>query len=562
LIMARGYRRVDRDQQFLLPPDMREWLPADDPVWLVIEVVSEHLDTSAVHRLRRLGGAGRAGYDPVMLLTLLVWAWSQRMFSSRRIERACCRDVGFRVICAGDVPDHVTIARFRAEVGDVVQDVFAQVLVVCGRLGLGQVGLVAVDGTKLATSASTGANRTGGGLRKAAEREAEKEAARQARRAAREAAEAHTAADAAEDARFGDGLGDVMQPEPEPGSEAEAAAGAQGGTGGGEAAGSRRRGRSRSERIAEALADLAAEERAAAAEAAAREQKRRVRSEAKGGGPVDGRPPAAEQVGLAEEALARARQEATGRMRRWQDDGSRGRSPCPGGVEQQHRVRKAQARLDRARAAEARRAARAAANPQPESVRNMTDPQSRLQPIRGGGWIQGYNAQAVTSQDGIILATSVSNNPADAPTFLDMMAQAETAVQRLGGGKRIGLLLADAGYLSDTNLTAAGPDRLIAVGKRRDLEAAARQGPLEEPPPDTGAIMKMAARLRTEDGIKAYRQRGAIAETVFGHGKYNLGFTRFTGRGLDRAEADWAFHGIVHNIGKIIKTGNVKLATT
>ena len=342
-----------------------------------------------------------------------------------------------------------------------------------------------------------------------------------------------------------------------------AGAGAQGGTGGGEAAGSRRRGRSRSrsERIGEALADLAAEERAAAAEAAAREQKRRVRSEAKGGGPVDGRPPAAEQVGLAEEALARARQEATDRMRRWQDDGSRGRSPCPGGVEQQYRVRKAQARVDRARAAEARRAARAAANPQPEPVRNMTDPQSRLQPIRGGGWIQGYNAQAVTSHDGIILATSVSNNPADAPTFLDMMAQAETAVQRLGGGKRIGLLLAEAGYLSDTNLTAAGPDRLIAVGKHRDLEAAARQGPLQEPPPDAAAIATMAARLRTEDGIKAYRQRGAIAETVFGHGKYNLGFTRFTGRGLDRAEADWAFHGIVHNIGKIIKMGNLKVAT-
>ena len=62
--MAKGYRPVRRDQPFLLPPDMREWLPEDHPVWLVIGAVSDHLDTSAVHALRRTGGAGAAGYDP------------------------------------------------------------------------------------------------------------------------------------------------------------------------------------------------------------------------------------------------------------------------------------------------------------------------------------------------------------------------------------------------------------------------------------------------------------------------------------------------------------------
>jgi transposase len=76
LIMARGYRPVDRDQQFLLPPDMREWLPASDPVWLVMRLI-EQLDTSAFHVGRRIGGVGRAGYDPDMLLALLVWAWMQ-----------------------------------------------------------------------------------------------------------------------------------------------------------------------------------------------------------------------------------------------------------------------------------------------------------------------------------------------------------------------------------------------------------------------------------------------------------------------------------------------------
>ncbi|OZD76852.1 hypothetical protein CH272_11450, partial [Rhodococcus sp. 05-340-1] len=66
--MAKGYRPVDRDQQFLLPVDMREWLPVSDPVFTVIDVVAA-LDTSAVHAVRRTGGVGRAGYDPDMLLT-------------------------------------------------------------------------------------------------------------------------------------------------------------------------------------------------------------------------------------------------------------------------------------------------------------------------------------------------------------------------------------------------------------------------------------------------------------------------------------------------------------
>ena len=155
MIMARGYRPVDRDQQFLLPPDMREWLPASDPVWLVIEVIRQ-CDTSAFHAGRRLGGAGRAGYDPDMLVTVLVWAWLQGVHSSRRIERLCGRDVAFRVICAGDVPDHVTIARFRQGFTFGVEQLFEQLLVLAARLGLAQLGVVALDGTKIAAPASMG----------------------------------------------------------------------------------------------------------------------------------------------------------------------------------------------------------------------------------------------------------------------------------------------------------------------------------------------------------------------------------------------------------------------
>ena len=224
--MAKRYRPVPRDQGFLLPPDMREWLPAGHPVWLVIKVVEDHLGTGAVHALRRAGGPGAPGYDPDMLLTLLVWAYANRVTSSRRIEALCGTDVAFRVICAGDVPDHVTIARFRAGLGPAAAQLFDQVLVLCARLGMGQLGLVALDGMKIAASASKSANRTEERLRELA---------------AKIAAE-HERTDAAEDALFGPGVrGDEV-----PAELADP--------------------RTRDERIAAALAGLAAERQAAQAE--------------------------------------------------------------------------------------------------------------------------------------------------------------------------------------------------------------------------------------------------------------------------------------------------------
>src|SRR5580658_4531993 len=222
--MAKGYRPVDRDQPFLFPPDVREWLPPDHPVWLVIRAV-EQMDTSAFHARRRTGGAGAAGYDPDMLVTVLVWAYAHGVRSSREMERLCGTDVAFRVICAGNLPDHVTFARFRAGFPAAAGEFFAQVLVLCARLGMGRLGVVALDGMKIAASASKSANRAEEGLRKLA----------------RERVAAHAAADAAEDALFGAGRrGDEVPAE----------------------AWSPRR---RDERIRAALADLEAERRAAQA---------------------------------------------------------------------------------------------------------------------------------------------------------------------------------------------------------------------------------------------------------------------------------------------------------
>jgi transposase len=139
--MAKGYIPVDRDQLFLVPPDMKQWLPKDHLVWWVLEVVGR-LDTTALHRSRRRGAQGREGYDPDMLLALLVYAYCTKVRSSRQVERLCETDVAYRVICAGHTPDHTTIARFRQAHAPLCRQLFTQVLEICAAAGLAQVGVV------------------------------------------------------------------------------------------------------------------------------------------------------------------------------------------------------------------------------------------------------------------------------------------------------------------------------------------------------------------------------------------------------------------------------------
>jgi len=146
---------------------MSDWLTEGHLAWFVIDAVAV-LDTSGLHEraaARRDGTparstAGRAGYDPDMLLALLIYGYACGERSSRRFERLCATDVAFRVICAGDVPDHTVISRFRQTHADSFVELFAQVLRLCRAAGLAQLGTVAIDGTKIAANASRLANRS------------------------------------------------------------------------------------------------------------------------------------------------------------------------------------------------------------------------------------------------------------------------------------------------------------------------------------------------------------------------------------------------------------------
>ena len=141
----------DREQAFLLPPDLRDWIPEDDLAHFVIEAV-ERVDLGAFKVNHR--GTGSAQYHPRMMLALLIYCYANGLFSSRRIERATHRDIGVRFVAANLHPDHDTIARFRRENFDAVSESFLQVLLLAKELKLLRVGLVSVDGSKFKANAS------------------------------------------------------------------------------------------------------------------------------------------------------------------------------------------------------------------------------------------------------------------------------------------------------------------------------------------------------------------------------------------------------------------------
>ena len=157
--MAYNFKICDRDQVYLLPPSLREWLPADDFAWLILDAVAE-MNLTAFYQKYRKDGRGQAAFEPSMMLSLLLYAYSLGIRSSREIEKLCERDIGFRVIAASQVPDHCTISRFRKDNGTALHDLFNQVLRLCKEAGLMKLGVVALDGTKIKVNAALEANRT------------------------------------------------------------------------------------------------------------------------------------------------------------------------------------------------------------------------------------------------------------------------------------------------------------------------------------------------------------------------------------------------------------------
>lgn len=515
---CRGYVCPARDQLFLMPVCMRDWLAEGHLVWFVLDVVAE-LDTSALHR-RPGGSLGRRPYEPEMMCALLLYAYCCGVRSSRRIEAACETDAAFRVICGGLVPDHATVARFVVDHEQALEGLFVEGVRVCAAAGLVDLAVVALDGTKVAGDASLDRNRDADWIRREI--------------AGLLAATAQTSPPPG--AASASPPLDGMQP------PAEGVAGPGGRLG----------------RLQAALAVIEAED---AEEAAARAAAVCRQTEAAAVGAQHGRRRAgakpvkdlAVAVARAEADLIAAQQHAALRAAARQAKvtevaraGRTMRGPEPG---PDRRLVQADARLQRVRAA----VAHAPAPPERPARRvNVTDPDSRVMKTPGG-WLQGYNAHAIANQHQIVLAVQVSQDPFDVHLYQPMTTALARTLTAAGIPDQPQLVLADAGYWSHDNATTPGPDRLIATLKDHKQRRAARElghthGP---PPPDATPAQEMEHLLRTPQGAAAYAQRSCLIEPIFGDRKHNRHLRRFRRRGLSAVRSEWAFIHLAANLQKL-----------
>jgi transposase len=507
---AREYLCPARDQLFLMPVCMRDWLEEGHLAWFVLDAVAE-MDTRELHR--RPGGApGRRPYQPEMMLALVLYAYCCGVRSSRRIEQACGTDAAFRVICGGLLPDHATIARFVVDQEQPLADLFVEGLRLCAAAGLVDLEVVALDGTKLGADASLAKNRDAAWIR----REVTK-----------------LMAVTGEDEQPCSG-GRERLPGIAPAAEIASLSG-------------------RLARLQAALVVIEAEDAAAGAERA--RQAEDAAAEAQQGRQLRGRKPKDPRA-----ALARAEVDhrvATERLAEMQATAACRQAAKARGEPQSGQPR---LRIDKAtaaveRAARALTAARDAIENDPAPAgrqANITDPDSRIMTTKDG-WVQGYNAQAIVNSHQIVLACEVSQDAGDVKLYQPMLTALTDTLTKAGITDQVTLTLADAGYWSEANATAPGPDRLIATMKDHKQRRAARQlgqttGP---PPPNTSAIEEMEHLLRTPQGAAAYAQRSSLIEPVFGDRKHNRQIRRFRRRGLPAVRSEWAFIQLAGNMLKL-----------
>jgi transposase len=151
--MAKSYRPYCPDEDLLLPPSLREWLPEDHLAYFVSDVV-DNLNLSAMDAVYGSEKRGQPPYDPRMMTKLLIYSYCVGVFSSRRIQLRLTEDIAFRVLAAGNEPNFRTISDFRKIHLKTLEGLFEQVLQIALEVGAMKVGRVALDGTKVKANAS------------------------------------------------------------------------------------------------------------------------------------------------------------------------------------------------------------------------------------------------------------------------------------------------------------------------------------------------------------------------------------------------------------------------
>jgi transposase len=506
--MGQNFITADREQVLLMPPALVDWLPEEHFVWTVLGAVDQ-MDLGAFYGAYRASGQGRAAYDPRVMLSLLLYAYANGVSSSRQIERRCEVDVAFKVITAMKVPDHSTIAEFRRRHQDAIGEVFVQVLALCAEAGLVRVGVIAIDGTKIAANASRDCTRSYVSIVEELLAEAE-------------------AADREEDERHGDDRGD----EPPAGL------------------------RSRDERR-QALADAKARLEAQRQQQLATGQAAQFEA----GIELDLEELERQRQGRVSWQREASRQLAAHRERH--------ADPVPRG--RRARLQDAKRRLEQEQAIDVAvnqayeawhvsgrdtLGRRIGKRPKPytppllpEGVVNLTDPDSRLIHDKRMSKLQGYNAQAAVSCDGqIILAAEVSSRSPDFGHLAPVFDAALRDLASAGVHDRPATVLADTGYWHSEQT-----DQIVAAGTQVLIPPQSRTRTTPRPGWEGGRYAFMAAVLASPAGSKLYHQRAQSVEPTFGQIKQNRGFRQFRRRGRAAVRSEWRLITATHNLLKLHK---------
>ena len=503
--MGARFIGVDREQVFLMPPSVRDWVPEGHLVWTVLDAVGE-LDLSAFYSAYRADGHGRPAYEPSMMVALLMYAYARGNRSARGIERACIEDVAYRVVAGNLVPDHSTIADFRCRHEHALGEVFSGVLGLCARVGLASVGVVSIDGTKMSANASMNANR---------------DYTQIARAILREAAEI----DEREDELYGPDRGDEL-PEQLRTREGRRQA--------------LREAKQRLDREREQASEPADDDdrveivldpqqfvtRPQGRRAWLREGRRALESQRE----RDGRSIAGDRAERLFEACRRLEQEldadraANAAYEHWRAhgvaaDGSR--RMAPGMV-------------------------KPFALPElPTGLMNVTDPDSRVVRTQGQPGMQGYNAQLAVNDRQIIVAAEITTESPDFGHLEPMVRATRCELAALGFGDP-DVVLADAGYWHQGQMQQIANEGIPVLVPP---DAGLRRGPR---PGWTGGMYSFMRRvLATPRGHDLYRQRQITIEPVFGQIKFNRAIQRFQRRGRAACRSEWRLIAATHNMLKL-----------
>jgi len=442
------FKASNRNQPFLLPPSIQDWLPREHLARFIVEIV-EQLDLSKIES--QYSGKGKDAYSPQVMLSLLFYGYATGVFSSRKIERATYDSIAFRYISANTHPDHDTIANFRKRFLDELTDLFVQILSVAQEMGVLKVGKVSLDGTKVKANASK-----------------------------------HKALSYSHATKLQKQLEDEVQKLLEKAKTADNKEDCDGMNIPNEIA--RRKDRLEVIKAAKEKIEQRAKERHKQ-ELQEYEDKIKKRE---------------------------AKEKLTGKK-------TSGKKPQPP-------INK---------------------EPNPKDQVNLTDEESRIMPVSGGGYMQAYNAQASVEHDSrLIVHQHVTQNVNDKKEMVPTLKWFKENPFLMPDS-----MLADAGYFSDENVKQCTNEKItpyISFGKEQHNQPLEdRFQEVQAIPEDATDVEKMKHRLQTKEGKEIYAQRKSVVEPVFGVMKHVMGFRQFMLRGFEKSKGEWNLICIAYNLKRL-----------